>query len=611
MFCGKCGKENVDGASFCVGCGADLARLTPGSAPGPTDPLGAARTASAARNPADTLDAARTIHADQLCEGKLLAGQYRILDKAPLGSGGMGEVWKAEDTELGAVVAIKVLPPVLARDRSAIAGLKREAAIGRQLTHRNICRLYSFHSDGDLKFIVMEYVAGQTLAELLSDREDRKLSWKELEPIVRQVAEALDFAHGATYTDASGRQVTGVLHRDIKPQNIMVTSNGAAKLMDFGIAREIHNTMTQITGRTSQTPLYASPEQFRGEPMTAASDIYSFTAVLYECLAGRSLVSPHGDLRYQIMEKPFDSLSSQSATANAMLAAGLSDDPAKRPGTGADLLAFEERVEKEPETDLPADIDQTGTAPAEPVTQPPPPAQKPHLAQSTFRPPAPSSRSPSAHPAKPRGGKGWLWVGVIVMAIVSFGYWILNREQGGSNSEQAQRQQNATASALNVDKDLTLDSDRRQLVRRAEEFESQLSQTIQYLKRFKPVSLHIGTKQVQVESYRVSSQRYYSFRISDSYILDASGAKEVGTPGIEVSKLESDPRVMSSSEQRKITVQLWQAKYEKAMLRYRKELAEQIKRLTPLANEVKQLDTNKKYGSLFEQFIALQEDRVF
>jgi len=321
MFCGKCGNENVDGVTFCVHCGADMTRLTPSS-----------------HSPADTIGDAVTISAEQIVGGKLLGGQYRVIGDKPLGSGGMGEVWKAEDTELGTSAAIKVLPPMIARSEAAIANLKREARIGQQLTHPNICRLYGFHSDGDVKFIVMEYVAGDTLADILSEREDRRMTWEELEPIARQIAEALDFAHNATYSDAAGRKVRGVLHRDIKPGNIMLTADGLAKLLDFGIAREIHSTMTMLTGRASQTPLYASPEQFRGEPMTAASDIYSFAAVLYECLAGHPLVQPHGDLGYQILQKPFEIIPSESEAVNAALETSLAKQAADRPNQASDIL---------------------------------------------------------------------------------------------------------------------------------------------------------------------------------------------------------------------------------------------------------------------------------
>ena len=327
MLCRKCGKDNADDMQFCMECGADHADTAV--------PQGHSRSPYST----DTLGSVRTIPAAAVPPAKILAKQYRIAGDRPLGSGGMGDVWKAEDMELGTAVAIKVLPAALANDAVAISNLKREAMIGQQLSNDNICRLYGFHSDGATKFLVMEYMVGRTLSEFLIDRDDGRVPWEELEPIAWQIAGALDYAHRATYRDAAGRQVKGVLHRDIKPQNIMVTTDGQAKLMDFGIAHEVRNTMTKPVDHTSQTPLYASPEQFRGDAMTSASDVYSFAAVLYECLAGYPLVAPHGSFSYQILEKPYKALPDQNELVNAALRAGLSKDPSERPSSAVDLLS--------------------------------------------------------------------------------------------------------------------------------------------------------------------------------------------------------------------------------------------------------------------------------
>ena len=357
MFCGKCGKDNLDGVKFCVGCGADLLSQTRVGASAPS-----------AQDLVVTSDAPPVELGRQIRSGEVLAGQYRIVGEKPLGAGGMGEVWRGEDTELGTPVAIKVLPPMLARNEIAVTNLRKEAMIGRQLTHHNICRLYSFHTDGAMKFIVMEFVSGKTLQQMLMERDEHRLSLEELAPIARQLAEALDYAHTVTYSDSSGRQVCGVLHRDIKPGNIMVTPDGTAKLMDFGIAREMHDTLTEVTGRTSQTPLYASPEQFCGKPVTAASDIYSLANVFYECLASQRLVTPHGDLAWQIINRPYEPLSSLPQYANDAMAAALAKDPQARPATAR---AFAERLTGVATVPAPTPTLAAATLPAAPAAAAP------------------------------------------------------------------------------------------------------------------------------------------------------------------------------------------------------------------------------------------------
>ncbi len=328
MYCGKCGKPNADDLRFCVHCGADLGLQTPGR---PGDTLDNAETLHGPVRPTpaeDTLDAAKTIDGTQIYEGRLLATRYKVQRR--LGSGGMGEVWQGIDTELdNLAVAIKVLPGVLARNTHSIKALKREAAVALKLTHPNICRLHTFHSDGDVKFLVMEYIDGHTLEELLDQKPDRRMMLDELLPIATQIAQALDYAHGL---------VPPVLHRDIKPSNIMVTRAGAAKLLDFGIAREMKDSVTRVTGKeTSGTLLYMSPEQFQGQTPTPVSDIYSFAATLYECLAGHPPFY-QGAIGHQLLHMEPPALRGASENVNAALQFALSKRPQDRPAQAALLV---------------------------------------------------------------------------------------------------------------------------------------------------------------------------------------------------------------------------------------------------------------------------------
>jgi serine/threonine protein kinase/Tol biopolymer transport system component len=223
-------------------------------------------------------------------------GRYEI--RSQLGAGGMGEVYLAEDTQLGRRVAIKLLPPETISDEHARKRLVREARAAATLDHPNICSIYEVGEADGRSFICMQYVEGETL----DTRIKRKpLELKESLNIASQVADALSEAHER-----------GIIHRDIKPSNIIITARGQAKVMDFGLAKvdvgptdSEAETQTLLTtpGAILGTVPYMSPEQVRGELVDARSDIFSFGVVLYEMLSGR---------------QPFAS-ESAAATASAIL----------------------------------------------------------------------------------------------------------------------------------------------------------------------------------------------------------------------------------------------------------------------------------------------------
>ena len=212
--------------------------------------------------------------------------QYQILEK--LGAGGMGEVYKARDTRLNRFVALKVLPSGMAGDAERRRRFIHEAQSASALNHPNIITIYDIVSDGDTQFMVVEYVVGKTLLELIPKEG---LPAPQAIQYAAQMADALAAAHAA-----------GIIHRDLKPANVMVTGNGLVKLLDFGLAKIIEGATDDLTGDTASmldAPLtvegtvmgtvnYMSPEQAEGRRLDTRSDIFSFGAVLYEMLTGRA-----------------------------------------------------------------------------------------------------------------------------------------------------------------------------------------------------------------------------------------------------------------------------------------------------------------------------------
>lgn len=203
-------------------------------------------------------------------------GRYAVVE--PVGSGGMAEVYRARDELLGRDVAVKVLNDRLSRDRSFVERFRREAQSAANLNHPNVVSLYDYGADDGAYYIVMEYIEGKSLGEIVG--ESGALMPERAAEIASDVAAALERAHSS-----------GLVHRDIKPTNIMVTTSGQTKVTDFGIARALGQSTEQTqmtqTGMVIGTAAYLSPEQAQGNPVDARSDVYSLGCVLYEMLTGR------------------------------------------------------------------------------------------------------------------------------------------------------------------------------------------------------------------------------------------------------------------------------------------------------------------------------------
>jgi tetratricopeptide (TPR) repeat protein/predicted Ser/Thr protein kinase len=207
--------------------------------------------------------------------GHVLGGRYEILEL--LGQGGMGAVYKARDREVDRLVALKVIRPELAGHPDVLRRFKQELILARQVTHKNVIRIFDLGEAEGAKFISMEYIDGRDLKSIHAERG--KLQPEEAAEIIEQVCLALDAAHAE-----------GVIHRDLKPQNIMVDKHGRVVVMDFGIARSRELSGLTQTGDLVGTPEYMSPEQAKGEEIDSRSDLFSLGIILYELLTG---ISPY------------------------------------------------------------------------------------------------------------------------------------------------------------------------------------------------------------------------------------------------------------------------------------------------------------------------------
>jgi len=315
--CPKCQTDNPETLKFCGECGTQLIPLSRDVRPKVTETLQTA--------------------IQELTTGSIFAGRYQIIEE--LGKGGMGRVYKVFDQEVQAKMALKLIKPEISADKNTIDRFRNELKIARDISHKNICRMYDLGREGGNYFITMEYVSGEDLKSFI--RRAKQLVVGTAIFIAKQVCEGLAEAHRV-----------GVVHRDLKPGNIMIDKEGNARIMDFGIARSVSVKGITGAGVMIGTPEYMSPEQVEGKEVDRRSDIYSLGIILYEMLTGH--VPFEGDTPFIVGVKQKSEIPKDPKELNAQIPQDLSrlilkcleKDKEKRYQNADELKDNLEKIEK-------------------------------------------------------------------------------------------------------------------------------------------------------------------------------------------------------------------------------------------------------------------------
>lgn len=287
-------------------------------------------------------------------EGKLLGSRYEIIEK--VGNGGMATVYKAIDKVLKRNVAVKILRDEFTTDEEFIKRFEAEAQSAARLAHANIVSIYDVGVDGNLYYIVMELIQGKTLKEIILE-ERGPLPWKWSLNVAIQIASALEMAHR-----------NNIVHRDIKPHNIIITEDGVAKVTDFGIAKAVSNSTITAFGTTIGSVHYFSPEHARGGFTDAKSDLYSLGVVLYEMVTGRvpfdadTPVSVALKHMQEEPEEPIEINPNVPMAVNKIIMRALQKDTTLRYQTATEMLSDLKKALKDPEGDFVEEYDYDPTA---------------------------------------------------------------------------------------------------------------------------------------------------------------------------------------------------------------------------------------------------------
>ena len=289
-----------------------------------------------------------------ILEGKLLGGRYEIIEK--IGNGGMATVYKATDKVLKRYVAVKILRDEFTTDEEFIKRFEVEAQSAARLTHSNIVSIFDVGVDENLYYIVMELIQGKTLKEIIIE-EKGPLPWKWSVNVAMQIASALEMAHK-----------NNIVHRDIKPHNIIITEDGVAKVTDFGIAKAVSNSTITAFGTTIGSVHYFSPEHARGGYTDAKSDLYSLGVVMYEMVTGRvpfDADTPVSVALKHMQEDPVEpiELNPNIPTAlNKIIMKTLKKDTSLRYQSATEMLQDLKKALKNPEGDFVEELEYDPTA---------------------------------------------------------------------------------------------------------------------------------------------------------------------------------------------------------------------------------------------------------